>query len=80
MGEREQERLKMWVETWKQAGPKLEAIRCQSLRSFRYQDHAAEIDELLEIACRFAQPRFSSGLVEQQRFFQKAKHLFRKDD
>jgi hypothetical protein len=63
--------LKRWVETWKQAGPRLEAIERQRLRNYCYEDHAAEIDELLEIAYRFAQPRPTSGLVEQQRWFAK---------
>jgi hypothetical protein len=70
---------KLWVETWKKAGPALEAIRRRELREFRYEDHAAEIDALLELGLRFAQPRTTSGLVEQQRLFQKARHLFEKE-
>lgn len=60
-----------WVETWQRAGARLEALERERLRNFRYEDHMAEIDALLEIACRFAQPRSSSGLVEQQRLFAK---------
>lgn len=78
MDEHERDLLTLWVETWKQAGPKLEALRRRELREFRYEDHAAQIDELLQIACQFAQPRLTSGLVEQQRLFQKARHLFEK--
>ncbi len=62
---------KRWVEVWKQAGQRLEEVERQRLRSFRYEDHVAEIDELLELAFRFAQPRPTSGLVEQQRLFAK---------
>jgi hypothetical protein len=65
---------KAWVETWIKAGAKLEAIRRQELRDYVYEEHMQEIDDLLEIACRFAQPRTTSGLVEQQRLFQKLRH------
>jgi len=65
---------KAWVETWGKAGAKLEAIRRQELRSFVYEEHVQEIDDLLEIACRFARPRETSGLVEQQRLFQKLRN------
>jgi len=60
-----------WVETWLKAGPKLEKIRRDALRAFRYEEHVDEIDELLQVACRFARPRLTSGLVEQQRLFQR---------
>jgi hypothetical protein len=62
---------KRWVEVWKQTGPRLEELERQRLRNFRYEDHVAEIDELLELAFRFAKPRSTSGLVEQQRLFAK---------
>jgi len=65
------DRVATWVETWKKAGPALEAIRIGQLRNFRYEEHAEEIDQLLELACQFAQPRSTSGLVEQQRLFGK---------
>ena len=71
MSDKEDPNVKRWVETWKQAGPRLEAIHREDLRNFRYEDHFAEIDALLEIAYRFAQPRPTSGLVEQQRLFAK---------
>jgi hypothetical protein len=61
--------VRTWVETWKRAGPELEAVGDAELRAYRYEDHAAEIDALLEIAFRFCQPRPTSGLVEQQRLF-----------
>jgi hypothetical protein len=62
---------KRWVEVWKQTGQRLEELERQRLRNFRYEDHVAEIDELLELAFRFAKPRTTSGLVEQQRLFAK---------
>jgi hypothetical protein len=63
--------LEDWVRRWAEAGPALEAVRRQELRDFRYEDHAAAIDALLEISARYGTPRMSSGLVEQQRLFAK---------
>jgi hypothetical protein len=65
---------KVWVETWVKAGHELDAIRRQKLRDFVYEEHIQEIDELLDIAHRFGQARKTSGLVEQQRLFQKWRH------
>jgi hypothetical protein len=62
---------RQWVETWLKAGPKLEEIRRDGLRAFRYEEHVDQIDDLLQMACRFARPRLTSGLVEQQRLFQR---------
>ena len=69
--ESEREAIRAWVENWARVGPKLDAIRRQELREYRYEDHREEIDGLLELAVRFASPRTSSGLLEQQRLFKK---------
>ena len=60
-----------WVENWQRVGPELERIRREEQRNFRYEDNIEAIDSLLEMACRFATPRSTSGLVEQQRLFGK---------
>ena len=52
------------VEHWQKIGPKLDAIRREDLRNFKYEDHIEEIDALLEIGSRFGTPRTRSGLVE----------------
>ena len=67
---------KAWVENWLRTQPRLEQIRRGELRAFNYRQRLPMIDALLEIGCRFGSPRVSSGLVEQQRLFAKAKHLF----
>ena len=64
---------KAWVEHWQKVGPKLDAIRRKELRNFKHEDHIEEIDALLEIGSRFGTPRTTTGLVEQQRLFQKAR-------
>jgi hypothetical protein len=53
----EHETLVRWVETWKEAGPRLEAIRGREIR---------EADNL-----KVLPPRPSSGLVEMQQWLAK---------
>ena len=62
-----------WVRNWLERAPKLEEIRRRQLRTFDHEKHAQAIDALLQIGCQFARPRSTSGLVEQQRLFKKAR-------
>lgn len=61
-----------YVARWKQAGPVLEKVRREELRKLCDEDVRTQIHDLLEIAGSFRQHRPTSGLVEQQRIFQKA--------
>lgn len=59
-----------WAATWKRAGEALERIRIQELRQLdTYQAIAA----LMTPGPLQIQPRQSSGLVEQQRWFMRAR-------
>lgn len=61
-----------WVAAWKMAGPELERIRRQELRTM---DVAAAISALCFEADYYVGPRApkpTSGLVEQQYWFMKA--------
>ena len=60
-----------WVARWVRYGPELARIDRDELRNFRHEDRLAMIDALLEIGVRTAEPRRTSGLVEQQRLFRK---------
>jgi len=71
MASHDQGEMKAWVETWAQAGPKLEAIRDRELREMTYEDRIRAIDALLQLGAQLGKPRTTSGLVEQQRLFQK---------
>jgi hypothetical protein len=73
MADSDDSRTKAWVETWMQAGPRLERIRRQELRAMSYQQRIAAIDALFEVGSRFGKPSTTSGFVEQQRLFQKAR-------
>lgn len=59
-----------WVETWRRAGAALEQIRRAELLAL---DQSRALARLCDAAPGWLPPaRESSGLVEQQRWFQKA--------
>jgi len=62
-----------YVERWRKAGPELEKVRREELRVMRHQEQAELIDSLLEAGLRHAQPSTTSGLVEMQRIFARAR-------
>jgi hypothetical protein len=64
---------RQYVARWKQAGPALEKVRREELRMLSDDDVRSQIHALLEIAGYVPQNRPTSGLVEQQRIFMKAR-------
>jgi hypothetical protein len=65
----EKEMVRLWVQTWKDAGPELEKIR---LREARDQDNRLTLKLLapaFEHAVRTQHPDNSPGMVEMQRYF-----------
>jgi hypothetical protein len=67
------ETARRWMAAWKAAGPALEAVRRRELREL---DGRKAIALLTGCADYHAEPRKarpSSGLVEQQRWFMKAR-------
>lgn len=70
---RQDEQLRAWVRNWKALAPVLERERIASIRR---ADTAAAI-EAFDLAYKSsrasARPRESSGLVEQQRWFKRAR-------
>jgi hypothetical protein len=63
--------MRRWVETWKQAGPELAAIRRQELRETDNVRAVEQMGALFNHATRSQPPRESSGLVEMQRLLAK---------
>jgi len=61
-----------YVERWKKAGPALEKVRREELRNLSHKNCQDQIRALLEIGSQNRQSRSTSGLIEQQRLFQKA--------
>jgi len=73
MQEADRQKMKAWVAHWKRVGPVLARIRRDELRAFRYEDNIEVVDSLLQLGYEFRTERPSSGLVEQQRLFMKAR-------
>jgi hypothetical protein len=65
---------KVWVKAWRDAGPLLEKIRRDELRQ---RDGNAALEMLFGLADYTVAPRApkpTSGLIEQQYWFMKARH------
>jgi len=75
MSQQADEITKKWVETWAKAGPRLEEIKRRELREMTYEQRIRAIDTLFQLGCLLRKPRTTSGLVEQQRLFRKARPL-----
>ncbi len=73
MRDQDQQRTREWVENWAKVGPKLEAIRRRELRAMTYEQRIKAIESVLQLGVLLGKPRITSGLVEQQRLFQKAR-------
>jgi hypothetical protein len=73
MTEIEREEGRIFIETWRRAGPVLEQIRLQELREFDSRKQWRIVDSLFDLGVRLGQPRNTSGLVEQQRIFRTAR-------
>jgi hypothetical protein len=58
---------------WKRVGPELDRIRRRELRKLNHEEYFAVIDTLLQLGWDYATPRTTSGLVELQRLFAKAR-------
>ncbi len=66
---------KLFVEHWKRVGPLLEGFEHEELRNSNWDDNWEQVDGLLQFGFDMASGEVSitSGLVEQQRLFAKAR-------
>ena len=67
------EQAQKYVSCWKQAGPALEKVRREELRGLSDEDVRAQIQALFGLGRQESCLRPTTGLVEQQRIFQKAR-------
>jgi len=67
----EREAVRRWVETWKQAGPELEAILRKEIEKIDVQKELAALEGAFNHAIRSVRPEPTSGLVEMQAWFSK---------
>src|SRR5438552_3250100 len=70
----ERNRYREYIRRWERVGPLLSRIRIQEMRAPDYAEDWRIIDSLYEIGLyHCCVPRTTSGLVEQQRLFAKAR-------
>ena len=69
----DRETIGKWVKTWNRAASGLNKIKQEELSSYNYSKNKAAIDGMLQWACKHGKMRFTSGLIEQQRIFKKAR-------
>ena len=73
MTEQERARALTWINAWKRAGPEMEKMRREDIRQADTASSIPAFDGLFENAVRNFPPKQTSGLVEQQRDFQRSK-------
>lgn len=73
MTEEERQLTLRWIACWRRAGPELERIRAEEIRATDTGRSIQILDDAFESAIRLNPPRPTSGLIEQQRFFAKAR-------
>jgi hypothetical protein len=73
MSEQEKAGMRRWVDAWRRAEPELEQMRRDEIRHANTVISIPAFDGLFESAVRSFPPKPTSGLVEQQRFFRRAK-------
>lgn len=67
----ERERLQQWAENWRIASERIERLRLESLSRIDLAAAIESFSDALEYCRAHGRPRPDSGLVEQQRLFQK---------
>ena len=63
--------IELWVRTWKEAGPRLEAICRREIQEADNLKVLASLEGAFNHALRTLPARPSSGMVEMQRLFAK---------
>lgn len=63
--------LALWLKQWKQTDKALQIVKAKELKEYDYQKNLPIINGMLQWACDHARPCLTSGLIEQQKFFQK---------
>ncbi len=68
----EDEKIQKWVQMWKTAASNLNAVKRQELQQEDYYlKHRELLNSMLQYAFEQREIRYTSGLVEQQKWFRK---------
>ncbi len=73
MANQEKEQMRAWIKNWEELGPILEDLRAANLRQVDTQKAIAAFEIAYKSARLHLAPRETSGLIEQQRLFMRAR-------
>jgi len=73
MTEQEKAQARQWIEAWRRAGPLLDQIRADEIRATDTVKAMEVLDGMFTHAVETVPTRPSSGLVEQQEIFRRAR-------
>ncbi|HEX8736043.1 MAG TPA: hypothetical protein VF721_12020 [Pyrinomonadaceae bacterium] len=73
MTDEEKEKLRAWVNGWKETGEVLEKLRREEIRNLNIAETILSLNDASESALLFYPPQPTSGLIEMQRLFMKLK-------
>jgi hypothetical protein len=73
MSEQEKAQTRAWVRNWQRVGPVLEEMRADEIRATNTVEAMEVLDGMFTHAVETVPMRESSGLIEQQRIFSRAK-------
>lgn len=64
MSDEEREKMRAWVENWKEIGPLVEALRIKEIRSADLEEAILSMDDAFRSATFLSPASKTSGLVE----------------
>jgi hypothetical protein len=73
MTEQEKARTRAWIKSWQAVGPILEEVRAEEIRATDTVRAMEVLDGMFTHAVETVPARESSGLIEQQAIFARAK-------
>ena len=74
----EKQKIKKWIKSWERTSSALKEIKKNELLSYDYSKNWHIVDEMLQWAYINREPRIYSGLVDQQRLFNKLRESNKK--
>ena len=73
MTDEEREKLRAWVNGWKETGEVLEKLRREEIRNLNIAETILSLNDASESALLLYPPKPTSGLIQMQKFFMKFK-------
>ena len=71
MTDEEREKMRTWVNTWKETGKFLEKLRHEEFLKANLEETILSLNDASQSALRLYPPKPTSGLIEMQKYFSK---------